>query len=45
MALVNLFAEKEWRHTDIENGLTNTAGKERVWRIEKVALRHTHSHV
>ena len=25
MALMNLFAEKEWRHTDIENGLTNTA--------------------
>ena len=43
MVLMNLFAGQEF--SDIENRLVNTAGEERVGRIERVSLKHMHYHV
>ena len=44
MVLLNLSAGRN-RDTDVENGFVDTAGKERVERMESVALKCTYHHV
>ena len=44
MVLLNLSVGRN-RDTDVENGFVDTAGKERVERMESVALKCTYHHV
>ena len=42
MVLMNLSAGQQWRHTLREQTCGHEEGKERVGKIERVALKHMH---
>ena len=47
MVLMNLFVGTIWRYrdADVENGLVDKWGKEKVGRMEKVASTYIHCYV